>query len=279
MKQHMSGEMGATPDHVGQIAGVVVEAQLALGNMFWEPPPDMHAVEFEPPPFGKAMNRVMQADVAMSIGDMGTAVEHLRHAVRHQPQDASLHLALGGALWQQALPAGDFEGVEEALLECRLAVQLDPKFGNARNEIGVILSNLRRHEDAEQAFADAEPYHGEHNHHWVCRGNNYLALGRLEDARAAFVKAIELTGEGEHVEAQARLAATLIALDRKREARHLGKRVQHVTGFDPTEHWERGVDPWAGAPPPRRSSGQRKVGRNEPCPCGSGQKYKRCHGR
>ena len=23
----------------------------------------------------------------------------------------------------------------------------------------------------------------------------------------------------------------------------------------------------------------RKVGRNEPCPCGSGQKYKRCHGR
>lgn len=22
-----------------------------------------------------------------------------------------------------------------------------------------------------------------------------------------------------------------------------------------------------------------KVGRNEPCPCGSGQKYKRCHGR
>ena len=23
----------------------------------------------------------------------------------------------------------------------------------------------------------------------------------------------------------------------------------------------------------------RKVGRNEPCPCGSGKKYKRCHGQ
>ncbi|MGB9429901.1 MAG: SEC-C metal-binding domain-containing protein, partial [Gammaproteobacteria bacterium] len=23
----------------------------------------------------------------------------------------------------------------------------------------------------------------------------------------------------------------------------------------------------------------RKVGRNEPCPCGSGLKYKQCHGR
>ena len=24
--------------------------------------------------------------------------------------------------------------------------------------------------------------------------------------------------------------------------------------------------------------GDRKVGRNEPCPCGSGKKFKRCHG-
>jgi len=23
----------------------------------------------------------------------------------------------------------------------------------------------------------------------------------------------------------------------------------------------------------------RKVGRNEPCPCGSGQKFKHCHGK
>jgi len=29
------------------------------------------------------------------------------------------------------------------------------------------------------------------------------------------------------------------------------------------------------APLPRRS----KVGRNDPCPCGSGKKYKRCHGK
>jgi preprotein translocase subunit SecA len=24
--------------------------------------------------------------------------------------------------------------------------------------------------------------------------------------------------------------------------------------------------------------GERKIGRNEPCPCGSGRKYKHCHG-
>ena len=37
------------------------------------------------------------------------------------------------------------------------------------------------------------------------------------------------------------------------------------------------------APKPSKSAsadtGQRKVGRNEPCPCGSGKKYKHCHGR
>jgi preprotein translocase subunit SecA len=27
------------------------------------------------------------------------------------------------------------------------------------------------------------------------------------------------------------------------------------------------------------SATKRKVGRNEPCPCGSGKKYKLCHGR
>ena len=31
---------------------------------------------------------------------------------------------------------------------------------------------------------------------------------------------------------------------------------------------------WAAGPPPKRN----KIGRNDPCPCGSGKKYKRCHG-
>lgn len=31
--------------------------------------------------------------------------------------------------------------------------------------------------------------------------------------------------------------------------------------------------------PPQKTGGQRKIGRNEPCPCGSEKKYKRCCGR
>jgi hypothetical protein len=42
--------------------------------------------------------------------------------------------------------------------------------------------------------------------------------------------------------------------------------------------------PAGGAPPipsqrPQRTSTKNEVGRNDPCPCGSGRKYKKCHGR
>jgi preprotein translocase subunit SecA len=37
------------------------------------------------------------------------------------------------------------------------------------------------------------------------------------------------------------------------------------------------ADPPPPAPPFVRAGG--KVGRNDPCPCGSGKKYKQCHGR
>jgi uncharacterized protein YecA (UPF0149 family) len=43
----------------------------------------------------------------------------------------------------------------------------------------------------------------------------------------------------------------------------------HVHGPDCDHHH-------AQAEPYRRS--EPKVGRNDPCPCGSGKKYKKCHG-
>jgi len=35
----------------------------------------------------------------------------------------------------------------------------------------------------------------------------------------------------------------------------------------------------AAVSPPDRQAGEHKVGRNEPCPCGSGKKFKKCHGQ
>ena len=47
-----------------------------------------------------------------------------------------------------------------------------------------------------------------------------------------------------------------------------------LDGGSPVESEEGVIEP----PAPFKREG-RKVGRNEPCPCGSGKKYKQCHGK
>jgi len=54
-------------------------------------------------------------------------------------------------------------------------------------------------------------------------------------------------------------------------------RYQHAD-YDEALAATSGATPAAVAPPPFTRVGQ-KVGRNDPCPCGSGKKYKHCHGR
>jgi preprotein translocase subunit SecA len=48
-----------------------------------------------------------------------------------------------------------------------------------------------------------------------------------------------------------------------------GERIISGSGSEPTEAAEK----------PRPIRVEKKVGRNEPCPCGSGKKYKHCHGK
>lgn len=45
-----------------------------------------------------------------------------------------------------------------------------------------------------------------------------------------------------------------------------------------TNDLERGLDHWK-EPEKKQVGNIPKVGRNDPCPCGSGKKYKKCHGR
>jgi preprotein translocase subunit SecA len=54
-------------------------------------------------------------------------------------------------------------------------------------------------------------------------------------------------------------------------------RYQHA-GYEEALAASASDPPAAVAPPPFTRVGQ-KVGRNDLCPCGSGKKYKHCHGR
>src|SRR5438270_5488992 len=51
-----------------------------------------------------------------------------------------------------------------------------------------------------------------------------------------------------------------------------------VAGGIPIAAHVRVAAPIAEEPPVERTAVRRRVGRNEPCPCGSGRKYKKCHG-
>jgi preprotein translocase subunit SecA len=53
----------------------------------------------------------------------------------------------------------------------------------------------------------------------------------------------------------------------------------HVTNVTYTHPNEDGSVSQEAGPPPDLSSSVPKVGRNDPCPCGSGKKYKNCHGK
>ncbi|MFP4335646.1 MAG: preprotein translocase subunit SecA [Wenzhouxiangella sp.] len=67
------------------------------------------------------------------------------------------------------------------------------------------------------------------------------------------------------------------AVDRQRR-REAPMQFQHAQAQSPTAGQTGEAGPGQAAPEPFVRDG-RKVGRNEPCPCGSGKKYKQCHGK
>jgi preprotein translocase subunit SecA len=75
-------------------------------------------------------------------------------------------------------------------------------------------------------------------------------------------------------------------IHRYRDRLDLGANVSQITS-DLLAHmspgWEdtgdRNVVAGAARPGGQRSTDDSRIGRNEPCPCGSGKRYKHCHGR
>ena len=101
----------------------------------------------------------------------------------------------------------------------------------------------------------------------ICRsqvqaGDVYEALGEAGSAQAHYEKALAAaTTRGERVEVIEHIAFLLVQTGRQDEADALVARER---------------DRIRGARPPEQLGGLARVGRNEPCPCGSNKKYKKC---
>jgi uncharacterized protein YecA (UPF0149 family) len=92
-------------------------------------------------------------------------------------------------------------------------------------------------------------------------GQTHRALGDLPVAEAYFRRAlVEAKTTTDRVQAHIRLASCLFDQGREADANEVLKSARALEKKS--------------APPAELPA----VGRNEPCPCGSGKKYKRCHG-
>ena len=85
-----------------------------------------------------------------------------------------------------------------------------------------------------------------------------------------------------HVQIQREDEAALIEQRRREAAEREKLAFQHAQASALVAEEPSGGQPGGDAPPAQEqpyTRAEKKVGRNEPCPCGSGKKYKQCHGK
>ena len=104
-------------------------------------PPDAHVYRIKGDARYSAGNRLLQYEQAMALGDIETALVHIRRAVELQPEDSKYHFLLADALAK----SGD---VENGMRECWIADSLNPADELPRVEVGIILMNADRNPEA-----------------------------------------------------------------------------------------------------------------------------------
>jgi Tfp pilus assembly protein PilF len=134
----------------------------------------------------EAKQRFEDAFEAQMAGDLDRAIELYLGSIALNPT-AEAHTFLG---WTY-----HFQGkIEEAIVECKRAIEIDPDYGNPYNDIGVYLIDLNRHEEAipwlEQAIK-AKRYEPRHFPYYNL-GRVYLAKGHINRARELFQQSLAI---------------------------------------------------------------------------------------
>lgn len=226
------------------ITGIVREVQLRVRD-FLAPPQlalarILHAFDFNTThqlnihrdglkqlrPFWLAI----QAEAEFSVGNVAGSIELLEAAIAEQPENAHFHFSLGCRLGQLSTYQLDPEPMHRAIEECHIASALDPEWGRPRNEIGVILSNNRRFNAAEEAFEKAGPYNEEWHQHHLNRGQNLMWLERYEDAIACFERSLAL--EPNDLRALEAKGICLLAMGDRRGGKKCLRKTARITGRD-----------------------------------------------
>jgi Tfp pilus assembly protein PilF len=137
-------------------------------------------------PQEQAWALLQQAYRVQMDGDYDQAVILYKRSLEIFPS-AEAHTFLG---WTY-----HFQGkIEDAIAECKRAIEVDPEFGNPYNDIGSYLIQMRRYDEAipwlEQAIL-APRYEPRHFPHFNL-GRAYIAKGMLSRARECFNESLRI---------------------------------------------------------------------------------------
>lgn len=111
--------------------------------------------------------------------------------------------------------------------------------------------------------------------------NQLKLTSRVIPIRSQYAVILAYCGDFKAADAEmARLASYEAGLSEQGQTELQTQRrlINHLRVVPPPPQWDPGALARRPAPQPLQRSG-RKIGVNEPCPCGSGKKYKKCHGR
>lgn len=155
----------------------------------------------------------------------------------------------------------------------RRKLAAEPRRAGLRVGYGNVLSLLGYRDEAGEQYRVALRLEPANLDAHLNLGRLAWVAGDLTEARGWFERLLEHTRDS-------RLPLeTRVTYDA--EAREeLAVLARPPEDWGPLEWWSYHIDPASHADPPAPSTqARRKPGRNDPCPCGSARKYKKCHGR
>jgi hypothetical protein len=156
-------------------------------------------------------------------------------------------LALAGEFEPALSLSRSLEFVDRELLQGDRAIIL-ARAGRQTEALTLLEQNLSQAKDAALVELKA--------------GDTHRVLGDLAAAEAYYRRSLELSqSPAARLDARLRLVTCLVQTGRNAEAQQLLQQAQQAVGN------------------PGTPASIVSAGRNDPCPCGSGKKYKKCHGQ
>ena len=240
-----------------------------------------------------------QRNELMEAKEIGDTVQEMRHdvfndvidryiapgSIDEQWEVPALELALEGEFGIH-LPIGQWlsedEHIHEEVLRSRIVDAVDEHFLTKEELTG---PDVMRHFEKALMLNVLDQQWKDHlaNMDYLRQGiglRGYAQKQPMQEyKRESFEMFTELLGNIKH-EVIRILARVQVKAEEDVEAVEAGRRKEAPMQF---RHDEAGMPPPPDPTPPAGSEPYiregRKVGRNEPCPCGSGNKYKHCHGK